>query len=190
MKETFPGGASLAFLAAAVFFWPGCLGPADSIAPSEIERASRLQESLDRWVAQRDAHQGTYRYTTVFVSWTGFRATTTLVVRDNAVVERHYESSAPTAEGERSEASWRETEPEQLGLHAEGAAVKTIDELYAECAATVLTQNPSQNDISLEFRNDGILHRCTYVPNACADDCEQGVRVDRITFAGASQVPN
>lgn len=106
------------------------------------------------------------------------------------VVERRYESSTPTAEGEPIRAAWQETVPEELGRHAEGAPVQTIDELYAACATNVLTQNPARNAITLEFRSDGILHRCLYVPKTCADDCEMGVRIDSITFGGAAEAPN
>ena len=150
-------------------------------------KVSQLNESRGTWEAQRDAHQGSYTYSTYFQSWTGYRSNTTVVVDDNTVVERSFSSSFPNEQGTIVEESWQETTPETLGEHQEGAPAKTIDALYTDCAENVLSQSPQMNDIFLEFRSDGILERCTYVPNNCADDCEEGIRIDSLTFTAPQE---
>lgn len=174
-----------------------------------------LEESREVWNAERDAHGGSYRYTVGFESWTGYRSNTTIVVRNNEVVERYFDSFDPNSDnlletevvelepGETipgevepggtenadtenndntDDQGWAETEPAELGTHPEGADAKTIDELYDECADSVLTESPAQNEFFLEFAHGGLLSRCTYVPNNCADDCAFGVSIDSITF--------
>lgn len=149
---------------------------------------SRLQESLEVWHTQRDAHGGSYQYEVSFQSWTGSRSTTTLIVQDNVVVERHFESSWLSDNGETVlyEESWQETVHTELGTHTGADPVKTIDELYAECADSVLTLPASENEFVLEFRPDGILDTCVYIPHNCADDCAMGVGIDKITFTDES----
>lgn len=140
--------------------------------------AERLAESLLDWQALKETHGGAYEYDVVFASWIGFRSTTTLEVRDDEMVGRSYE--AYDAEGELTE-SWTE-EGAALGSHESGAPLRTVEALYDVCRDEVLTQDRSENDIFLEFREDGVLKQCEYFPKNCADDCFVGVSIDDLRF--------
>lgn len=151
------------------------------------KRMVHLQGSRAAWINAKEAHQGTYEYTSSFESWTGYRANTTLVVRDDEVSERYFEATYRNESGEMVNEEWVEQTKEELGSHRDGAPAKTIDELYDICAETVLTQSPLGATIWLEFFEDGILHRCTYQENNCADDCSTGVHIDTLTFTDQGQ---
>lgn len=149
----------------------------DEAPPPEAER---LAESLADWQVLKGRSGGDYQYDVRFASWVGFSATTTLEVRDDEVVLRRYE--ALDAEGMVTE-SWTEQGAE-LGSHEHGAPLRTIEELYAVCRNEVLTQDRDENTIYLEFRDDGVLEYCRYVPVDCADDCARGVSIDELRFLG------
>ena len=69
--------------------------------PEATPQQKRLAESLETWQALKAKNGDHYRYETLFVSWTGFRSTTTLTVQGSEVVTRTYEASYTNDEGER-----------------------------------------------------------------------------------------
>lgn len=149
--------------------------------PEATPQQKRLAQSLETWQALKIENGDHYRYETLFVSWTGFRSTTTLTVQGNEVVTRAYESSYTSDEGEEITESWTE-EGAAVGSHEAGAEPLTIDELYLECREDVLTQNAAENEFYLEFRNEGVLSSCYYRPLNCQDDCLFGVGIDDLEF--------
>ena len=69
---------------------------------------------------------------------------------------------------------WEERGAE-LGSHPEAAPLATLDALYERCRSEVLTRDPDENRIYLEFDERGILETCVYSPRNCVDDCSFGV---------------
>lgn len=153
----------------------------DEAPPPEAER---LAESLADWQVLKGQNGGDYQYDVLFGSVFGFTSTTTFEGRGDEVVLRRYE--ARDAEGEVTE-SWTE-EGEALGSHKGYEPLRTIEELYATCRNEVLTQDRDENDILLEFGDDGVLEICEYFPKNCADDCFMGVSIDEIRFIGEPEV--
>lgn len=144
-------------------------------APPE---AAQLAESLLDWQVLKETHSSAYEYDVVFASWIGSGSITTLDVRDDEVVKRTHEARDP--EGKVTE-SWTE-EGVELGSHEGGAPLRTVEALYAVCGDEVLTQDRTENDIFLEFHDDGVLKQCEYFPKNCADDCFVGVSIDGLRF--------
>ena len=142
-----------------------------------------LETSLETWKNLKAQNGDHYRYKTSFGSFSGFGDTTTLTVQGETVVSRAYEAyrvNGNTGEKNVTE-SWTE-EGAEVGSHKAGAEPRTVDELYGVCRSDVLTQNPSANDFYLEFRDDGVLKTCDYVPKDCVDDCSRGVNITGLEF--------
>jgi hypothetical protein len=142
---------------------------------------SELSQSLEAWQQLKTENGVYYRYETDFISWTGFRSTTTLTVQNERVVARAYTSSYENDAGEPVEESWLE-EGEAVGSHDSGADAVTIDALYTTCRTEILTKNTLDNELYLDFHEGGVLETCTYRPLDCMDDCLFGVSIDRLEF--------
>ena len=147
----------------------------------------KLATSRRTWRAIAEAAGGNYEYDVAFQSWVGFGHTTTIVVRDGKVVERRLVkfdrnqpqaaelSVAPDGPGgvrqppAQAADRWTET-AEQLGTHAEGAAAKTIDELYDE-AATIMAAEPTEDrELRVAYFPNGVLQHCFWIDRRIADD--------------------
>jgi hypothetical protein len=151
------------------------------IGCGQVVKQSELDKSLATWDALKVEHGNHYRYETRSVSWTGFRSTTTLTVRNGEVIMRAYEARYQNDVGEDVSESWTE-EGAAVGSHESGADPVTIDALYSKCRTEVLTQDPRDNAFYLDFHTNGVLKTCEYRPLACVDDCLFGVSVDVLEF--------
>lgn len=141
----------------------------DNLTPEAMQAA--LKESRAVWEQARAEHGNSYTLTRGFQSWTGFGHRTRITVRNGVIVERHFE-----AYNRDQEITDTYTEgPDELNSHQEGATAQTMEQLYDDCAANYLAQNPEKNSLSLEFTAQGILSSCTYSPYGCADDCSRGL---------------
>ena len=152
-----------------------------------------LPESAKKWAKAKEECGGNYSYTVEWQSAFGFGHTTTVVVRDNKVVERKYEEfnrSAPLAIGPDGKpvkpkgTSWVE-KGKDLGSHKKGAPPKTLDELYAEAEKILAKPLPAHKRLYLRFDANGLLKLCFYVDTRIADDAPQtGVRISNIKLEG------
>ncbi len=150
--------------------------------PETTPQQKELAESLETWNTLKAENGDYYRYDTSFASFFGFGSTTTLTVQDEQVIVRAYRSYATNEDGEPEAAeSWTE-EGAAVGSHEAGAEPRTVDELYSVCRSEVLPQNPLENELYLEFRDDGVLKTCEYFPKSCADDCFMGVNITDLEF--------
>ena len=73
-----------------------------------------------------------------------------------------------------------------VGRHAEGAAVKTVDELYRDCAS--LLQDEHSSLPRLYFHPDGLLMQCGYPPSEC-DDCASASIQSVARFSVSAESP-
>lgn len=180
--------SALLLFVAAVSLMAGCGGsdsPSDpDAAPPDAtpapdagpDRQALLAASLAVWEQTKAADDGTYGYTSIALSFTGYRGITTFVVASDVVVRRTYEGYD---ENDQLVDSFEE-QVDQVGSNPGGAPVYTIDQMYEVCRDEVLMKDSTANNIFLAFRDDGILERCHYVPSGCQDDCNMGVWIDSL----------
>ncbi len=134
-----------------------------------------LKASEEKWKATKEACGGHYSYVVSSSSFSGARWSTTIVVKENKVVERSYlvqGPPVPVAPGEDPapvKPAWVETGKE-IGSHKEGAAARTVDELYAVAAKIVATPIPPDHRLGLGFDKQGLLSFCFTQDTRIADD--------------------
>lgn len=145
--------------------------------PDPDDRFAQLAESRDKWEAAAAAHGDSYTYTTGRATFFGLEWTTTLVVEAGEVVERHYRATSGA-----DVTTWSEIGADELGTHDQGDRIATIDDLYAQCEAEILTQDDERGFMHLSFDDQGFLQSCTYTPEGCQDGCDRGPRVSSIEF--------
>lgn len=142
-----------------------------------IGDADRLKQSQTLWEKLRDKHQGNYTYQVSHSSFIGAGSRTTIVVRENKVVERIYEKFGipvllPPDDEKKlpMPPKWKETGKE-LGSHSgEGAPVMTVDELYTVAAELLSKPVPEFHRQSLAFDDKGVLSHCFQVNTMIQDD--------------------
>lgn len=129
------------------------------------------------WQNFKSASGDTYRYQVVTSSWVGYGTETIITVRNGKVAERSYvEKVFPGTGGPATiTKEWKEDET-QLGMHEEGAALLTMDEVYAKAKDDWLLKRDNAKTY-FETKNDGMISLCGYVPNGCEDDCFNGITI-------------
>jgi len=146
-----------------------------------------LQKSLRKWENSRLQTGGDYSYQVSFSSFAGFGHVTEIIVQDNKVVERRYREfnrrePQPVPPGDGPAYKWVE-KGKELGSHKEGAAVKTVDELYQEAAMVLKRDLPEHEKRYLTFDKQGLLKSCFTVDTRIADDAPtKGVLIAGITL--------
>lgn len=143
--------------------------------PDPGDRFAQLADSRETWEAAAAAHGDSYVYTTGRATFFGLEWTTTLVVEQGEVVERHYRATSGA-----DVVTWSEVGADELGTHDEGDRIATIDDLYAQCELEILTQDDQRGFMHLAFDDQGFLQACTYTPEGCQDGCDRGPRVSSI----------
>lgn len=146
--------------------------------PSPEELQADVADSRAKWDTQVLAAGGNYTYTREFHSFLGFSSRTTIVVRDNAVTERHFKAQHESG-GEAT--TWSELGAD-VGSHDEGAPALLMEDLYDQCTDDVLTVDFEDNFISVLFNTDGLLQVCQSTNRHCQDDCSRGPSIGSIEF--------
>ena len=143
---------------------------------ADVTDADRLKESSAKWQKARDESGGDYSYLVTKSFFTGARQTTTITVRGNKVVERKFEllgPPQPLKPGEDPPApkpKWVET-GKDVGSHKdEGAAPRSVDELYADALKLLEMKLPEHHKRYLGFDKQGLLSHCFIVDTRIADD--------------------
>ncbi len=158
---------------------------------------TKLANSLKTWQELKAKHSGNYSYKVRWSSFAGFGRETEIVVRNNKVVERRYREFnnrpvlpvAPPKPGKPAPKppqgkTWVEKGTD-LGSHKQGAAIKTLDELYAEAKRVLGRELPQFQKRYLRFNKQGLLLSCFTVDTRIADDAPtKGVIISSITLGG------
>ena len=159
-----------------------------TVPAATAEDVSRqLTESNQAWQKVKDSCGGNYEYTIRFTSWVGFGRETTVVVRDNTVSERRFRAwpARPTVPGtpEAGEVSWSET-GDDIGSHTDGAAPKTLDELYADAVVDLATPGPADNcEFIFRGNEQGVMLACYWIDRRIAGDSpKNGVALSALTI--------
>jgi glycine betaine/choline ABC-type transport system substrate-binding protein len=138
-------------------------------------------ESLTLWAQYKASVKNTYTYTVLRSSFTGNNSETKITVVNGAVTKRdyiYYQYDMSTGTSTRVVLrEWHETTG-NLGSHTdEGAALLTIDDVYANAKNVWLKADPNTNDVYFEAKNDGLISTAGYVLKGCADDCFIGINI-------------
>ena len=134
--------------------------------------ADRLKESLAKWEKARDAVGGDYVYVVRWSSAFGFGNITTVTVKTNKVVERKFEEFAQPQPGKAPEVKqkWLES-GKDVGSHKnEGAAPRTVDEMYVEAQKLIEAKTPETHVRTLGFDKEGLLYYCFVRDRRILDD--------------------
>lgn len=136
-------------------------------------------ESSEKWVELKKKNGNSYTYLTDVGSWTGWGSTTQLKIEDGVITSRVYQRYKPNDLTGRKEIIDTYTElAGDLGTHEQGAPLLTIDDLYSSCAKDYLVVDENKNTIYFETSEEGLMSLCGFVPDGCADDCFNGIRIN------------
>ena len=136
----------------------------------------KMLTSHKAWQQIKAKIDGNYSYKVARYSRFGAGNSTEIIVRDNKVVERRYQSvtglpvpakpgEVPKPDGE----SWIEKDKD-LGKHKEGAALLTLDELYQKAIQIAKQEPPAFHRLYTRFDGQGLLLACLTVDTRIADD--------------------
>lgn len=147
----------------------------------------KLVASQKAWDAAKEKSGGNYSYDVTTVFYSGTSHTTTVVVKNNAVVERRFEKGSginpakPNAKPAKSVVEWVETAAD-LGKH-EGPAAKpkTVDELYSDAFKVLNGPIAKYEQLTVAFDKQGLLKDCFTVDKRLADDnTRKGVAIESL----------
>ena len=82
----------------------------------------------------------------------------------------------------KKDVSWDEKTSLELGKNANGAPLKTIDNLYHDCYEILSTKDTSKYDLQLVFDTAGILKKCLFKVVLLMDSSGEGVSIDEIRY--------
>jgi hypothetical protein len=162
-----------------VIFAVSCLGL--TACGEEVAYESAYNNSQSAWMTAKGSNGSAYIYRVEDMAEDGSGQMTRLLVREGAVVERTYKRYEDLDFRMGLLTEWTESQAD-IGLHGEGAAALTVDDLYETCHDSVLNKGDGYH-IAFEVDSRGILKTCTYRPSGCADDgCTTGVRINEVIF--------
>jgi hypothetical protein len=157
-----------------------------SCKKDSIGRQSEYQTSYLAWVRYKQHVNNSYTYVVSQSSWTGYATETTIRVMNGQIASRVYKAYQLVRNGTNPPVNtlvkgWTE-DSTTLNTHGpyEGAALLTLDEVYAKAKLVWLAADSKENDIYFEANNNGLISSCGYVPNGCQDDCFTGISITSI----------
>jgi len=147
----------------------------------EAAYGTAYTNSQSAWLTAKSQNGNAYLYRVESKGENGDGALTSLTITDGAVTQRGFKHYDDLGFRTGVTAEWTE-ELSDVGLHDEGAAAVTIDDLYETCQGTILNQGPDAN-IVFTVDERGVLQTCTYRPASCnADACAVGVKIYDLIF--------
>ena len=128
------------------------------------------------WQEFKSVSGNSYSYQVITTSWTGYGTETIITVKQGKVAERSYIAKGNQANGQITVLEeWKEDET-QLGTHNKGAALLTMDEVYAKAKDDWLLKRDNAENY-FEAKNNGMISLCGYGMNGCQDDCFNGITI-------------
>ena len=167
--------------------------PTLSLAPSSElwgDKKDQLNQSYKRWLKLKEECKGNYSYDVKWSSWTGFGNTTTIVVRENKVIERRYESyGAPHPDGRPIDKNHWTERGDFIGSDPKGYPPRTIDELYKEAKLLTNRPIPSFHRSVIRLNEEGLLLSCYLQDTRIADDAPiKGINISSVSL-GNQKLP-
>jgi len=165
---------------------------ASAAAPANPHMAG-FNKSQAKWKQLKVKCGGNYSYKVRWSSFAGFGNETTIVCRDNTVLQRKYREwrggpqiVMPGRAAKPKEISWTETGA-QIGTNKKGAAPKTLDELYADARKILAAKLSAHQKLYVRYDKQGLLKSCFYVDTRIADDApRKGVMISDLTLHAAA----
>ena len=153
----------------------------------------QFEKSFSLWQKLKDKHQGNYSYTKKWSSWTGSSQTTTIIVSNNRVTERKFESiGAPHPDGRPVDKNRWAERGDFIGSASDTQAhpAKTLDLLYAEAKELLAKPIPPFHKGVLRLNEQGLLLCCYTQDTRIADDAPvSGVHITSITLGNQKPLP-
>jgi hypothetical protein len=137
-----------------------------------------LKQSYRHWLGLKDDYGNNYSYERDSIILTGFNSSTKLVIKNDQVENRYF---FEWQTGNTPSLTWREDFTE-LGLHDQGASVKTLDELYKQCETVVLSKSITEYAITLTLDRLNLLKQCSYTKVSCDQNCTKGIRIQGLSI--------
>jgi len=146
------------------------------------------ESSIAKWNKAKKEHNHSYTYTVGFSSFSGYRTTTIITVKEGEVIKRAFYETYPTnllnlPNQKTADKPTFIEDKTNLNTHNEGNPAITIDQLYKDCSDKYLTADKNKNVIHFKVDKIGILNVCGYTPKNCADDCFKGVSIGEIKWS-------
>ena len=136
--------------------------------------AVKVKKSMVVWLKLKAKWNGNYSYKYRFRSWVGFGNETTIVIRANKVVERHYRS---WNRAQKVREKWVE-KGDQIGTHRRGAKALTLDKLYQKAKFIAKKKLSANEERYTSFDRHGLLNLCCYRDKRIVDDAPlTGVKI-------------
>ncbi|TDN87566.1 hypothetical protein DET49_11114 [Salegentibacter sp. 24] len=150
------------------------------------ESGTSFSDSKDAWIELKAINGESYRYTTSFISWSGYGSRTVLSVKDGLISKREYLYFQQTfnEEGEMIEVeieSYTET-GDQIGRNAEGFEPLLIDQLYETCISEYLKVSREQHEVFFNTDQAGLISDCGFFEKGCVDDCFTGFKISEFNW--------
>jgi hypothetical protein len=147
----------------------------------EVAYESAYINSQSAWLTAKVSNGNAYVYRVEATAADGSGQATSLLVREDAVIQRTFKRYEDLDFRMGLLTEWTE-EQSEIGAHDEGAAPLTVDDLYEACHGSVLNKGEGYQ-IAFEVDSRGILKTCTYRASGCAEDaCTKGVRINEVIF--------
>lgn len=147
---------------------------------------AKVVASQKVWLQLKAKIGGNYSYKVSQFNRFGGGHTTEIFVRDNKVAERRFQTvnlnpePVPIDGLQPKGASWIE-KGKDLGTHKEGAALKTIDELYQQAADITKAERKPFERLYTRYNDQGLLLVCITMDSRIADDVpHNGVNIATI----------
>lgn len=138
-------------------------------------------------------HNNSYLFSIKTTSWTGYWTKTTYVVENGVVTERHYMVGNEMKGEGKIEKQWHE-KGKKVGSHTdEGKPVMTMDDVYREAQAWLVTENKEGNaEYFFSTNDEGVISMAGLVDKDCVDDCYRGYRIEGFvwtSFPAETELP-
>lgn len=166
---------------------------ASKVNPAHI---TKVKAALAAWAKTKVECKGNYQYTVGFSSAFGFGHTTTIIVKNNKVVSRIYEtfnrrqpSPPPGTKPGFGPGGFIEN-GKTVGKNKKGAPAKTLDEIYKSATAIAAKALPPHERRYVLTNKQGLLTSCFIMDRRIMDDAPRnGVALGTITLGEAKANP-
>lgn len=144
---------------------------------AEFSAEEGYANALASWEKLKKHYNNSYVYTVDYTAAdynSGY--STTIVVHNGKIEERHYESFTYQDDQKVINDRWVELK-KKVGKNKEGFLAKTMDELYADCGNNYIKIDKSVAEVIFEVDYNSILSLCGYWSEDCENNCFEGITV-------------
>lgn len=159
-----------------IFLMAGC-------DKSDFEFENKYDKSYKSWLTFKNSVDNSYTYKVTTEMYWGLSTETIITVSNGVVIRREFKLTPIEGldiEIPEENLEWVETEGE-IGSKKDTPAAEaiTLDEVY-EIAKKDWLQKRNNAQTFFETENNGIISRCGYRENNCADDCFIGINITSV----------